>query len=287
VFLKGGLFSVSFLWLVVPMIVFNLLHGGRPFPNTVYAKYLQYGYPFSPVKVLNYLVAVFQFFTLGPLLLAPFVVLSLYRVFRDRASRLFLPVVWVVSVIGLYSVALPVLYHHGRYLMPLVPWIVILGFEGLYFAIDQFREMRLFWMVYKLALLGMVAVLWINHASTYALQVNLLRENHGADADWINAHVAPDSIVATHDIGILGYRTGREIVDLAGLITPEVIPLLHDQKALARFVSDKGASYLVVFAGYYQQVIDELDGRLVFVPDSPNLRELGYAPFEIYQIGDW
>ena len=146
--------------------------------------------------------------------------------------------------------------------MPLIPWIVILGIEGMYVAIGRFRGMRLLWKGYKLALLGMVIALWINHASTYGLQVDLLRENHFRNADWLNAHAAADAILATHDIGILGYRTEREIVDLAGLITPEVVPFLHDQKALSRFVHRKGADYLVVFAGYHDELIDNLDGRL-------------------------
>jgi hypothetical protein len=286
ILLTGGMFSVVFLLPVVPMLVFNLLHGGRLFPNTVYAKYLQYGHPWSLLKTLNYLSDVLQFFALGPLLLlAPLVVLAVCRVLRGRVCQMIFPLAWIASVVGLYSIALPSLYHHGRYLMPLIPWIVILGIEGMYVAIGRFRGMRLLWKGYKLALLGMVIALWINHASTYGLQVDLLRENHFRNADWLNAHAAADAILATHDIGILGYRTEREIVDLAGLITPEVVPFLHDQKALSRFVQREGADYLVVFAGYHDELIEELDGRLVFVPDSPRLQDLGYAPFEIYWIG--
>jgi len=52
---------------------------------------------------------------------------------------------------------------------------------------------------------AMFAVLWLNGATTYALQVRLLEEQHAAVGRWVNEHTPADAVVASHDIGLLGY----------------------------------------------------------------------------------
>lgn len=283
--LKIGTFSITLILVVFPLIIFNYIHGGKPFPNTVSAKYLQYGFPWSPIKSIYFLVDVTKFFFLGPLLLlAPFFLLMVYRVWVKKEKDLIYPLVWMGSLVGLYTFALPIIYHHGRYLMPLLPWIAIIGVEGVNIATDRFRGMRIFWPVYKLALMVMLVVLWINHAATYALQVNLLQESHVRIAEWIRNNTAPATVIATHDIGILGYMAEREIVDLVGLITPEVIPIMLNQNELADFTRQKGVEYLVVFSGYYQMLLNATGAQLVFSPDSIRLKNLGLEPFEVHQM---
>lgn len=280
-----GSYTMVLIIVISPIIVFNYKYGGKPFPNTVLAKYLQYGYPWSPIKSIRFLIEITQFFILGPLfLIAPFFALMIYRVWRDKLDDLIYPLAWMVSLVGMYSIALPIIYHHGRYLMPLIPWIAILGIEGLSITIERFRGMRLFWSVYQLALLSMVIVLWINHSTTYALQVDLLRESHMRIANWVRDNTAPDAVIATHDVGILGYMTEREIVDLAGLITPEAIPIMLDQQQLAEFSIREGSEYFIVFSGYYQELLNAVDTKLVYSPDSVRLQNLGVEPFEVHQV---
>lgn len=43
-----------------------------------------------------------------------------------------------------------------------------------------------------------------------------------AAAQWLNQRVAPQDILATHEVGYLGYYTSMKIIDLAGLTTPEI-----------------------------------------------------------------
>jgi hypothetical protein len=45
-------------------------------------------------------------------------------------------------------------------------------------------------------------------------------------AIWINVNTEPNSTVAHHEVGLLQWLSNRRIVDLLGLITPDVIPTL-------------------------------------------------------------
>jgi hypothetical protein len=61
-------------------------------------------------------------------------------------------------------------------------------------------------------------------------------------------------LVAAHDIGALGFFTGRPLLDLAGLVSPQVIPFIRDEQRLEAFLDDQGAEYLVTFPAWYRHL---------------------------------
>jgi hypothetical protein len=55
---------------------------------------------------------------------------------------------------------------------------------------------------------------------------------------WFAEHTPPDAVIAAPDIGALGYLSQRRVVDLAGLVTREMVPVLREmpqEDAIARF----------------------------------------------------
>jgi len=59
----------------------------------------------------------------------------------------------------------------------------------------------------------------------------------GAENSW-NWPPSMDAVVAAPDIGALGYLSQRRVVDLAGLVTPQMVPILErltPEDAVARF----------------------------------------------------
>ncbi len=55
---------------------------------------------------------------------------------------------------------------------------------------------------------------------------------------WFAEHTPVDAVIAAPDIGALGYLSQRRVVDLAGLVTPEMVPVLREmpqEDAIARF----------------------------------------------------
>ena len=55
---------------------------------------------------------------------------------------------------------------------------------------------------------------------------------------WFAEHTPADAVIAAPDIGALGYLSQRRVVDLAGLVTPEMVPVLREmtqEEAVARF----------------------------------------------------
>jgi hypothetical protein len=285
IILDATIFLITFSVMISPWIIFNFMYSQRPFPNTISAKFMVYGYPWTLGKSLTYLWNVLIFFLNGPLmLLIPGAGFAIHNAFRARDPRLFYPVAWFFILIGLYAVALPAIYDHGRYLMPLIPLIIIYGIEGLDHLLNRFVRARLLRSTVWLSLFSMVIILLINGASDYAFRVRLFDIVHIQVTKWININTPQEAVIATHDIGIIGYYTERQIVDLAGLVTPEIVPIMNDPKKMADYVRVKQVTYVIVYSGYYRELLNLLNGQLVFSPGAEQLREMGVEPFEVYKI---
>jgi hypothetical protein len=66
---------------------------------------------------------------------------------------------------------------------------------------------------------------------------------------WLHENTPERSVIATPDIGALGYFSRRRIVDLAGLVTPQMVPYLEreameDATANFRFAAFAQPSYI-------------------------------------------
>lgn len=275
-------FALPLVAIVIPLGLFNWRYGGRPFPNTMAAKYGQWAWPWSPLKGLQYLGSVAAYFAMGPLLLLlPFAVQAVVRAVRARDRRL-VALAWMAMLILVYAVTMPAIYHHGRYLMPLIPLVIVLGVGELrHWRTTQWTAVRrtIPWLVGI-----MFTALWLNGATTYALQVRLLEEQHAAVGHWVNENTPADAVVASHDIGLLGYWGKRRIVDLVGLVTPEAISIMHDQQALADLCRRERVSYLVVFPSFHQELIAALGMQVVYEPPGTDAlyQRLHIDPLVVY-----
>ncbi|MCX6072502.1 MAG: hypothetical protein NTU91_16895 [Chloroflexi bacterium] len=77
-----------------------------------------------------------------------------------------------------------------------------------------------------------------------------------AAAKWIASHTDSNDLIAVHDIGAVGYFSDRTLIDLAGLVSPEVIPFLRDETRLAEYLAAREADYLMTFPGWYPKLVE-------------------------------
>jgi hypothetical protein len=120
-----------------------------------------------------------------------------------------------------------------------------------------------------MTLLAFVAI----GARSYATDVSIIEGEMVSVARWLDAHAARGDLIAAHDIGAIGYFTRRPLLDLAGLVSPEVMPFLRDEARLGAFVRQRGAVYVVTFPSWYPRLTEGL-GDMVFEGNSPALEHL-------------
>jgi hypothetical protein len=153
--------------------------------------------------------------------------------------------------------------------MPAMPIFFLWGLV----AMIEFSKSKIFGRYHWLAVAGwnilagiLCVAFWLIGASTYAKDVALIESEMVASAKWVAENVPTDEIIAAHDIGALGYYDDHALIDLAGLISPEVIPIIRNEQRLAEFLDENDVSYLIAFPEFYPYLGEVADP--VFTTDG-------------------
>jgi hypothetical protein len=253
-----GLSLVALGVVLAPYLAFNLRASGEIFPNTFYAKQVEYlvSWPLT-VRFWRVLIPTLVG---AQVLLVPGVCYAAYMLIRRQQWPALLPLVWWLALLSVYAVRLPVNYHHGRYVMPTIPWLILYGVWGTTNALrprSPALAVRVISRGMPVAVALLAVLFWGRGALAYSDDVAFIEGEMVAMARWLEENTVPDTIIAVHDIGAVGYLTDRPLLDLAGLITPEVIPIMTDAERLAEWMQERGAGYAVFFPDFsstYQQL---------------------------------
>lgn len=260
-------------------LLFNLAIGGTPMPNTFYAKQAEYA-AWQNLPIIERLGQMSLQLLVGPsLVLVPGVIGWLIRSVRERSWGSLAAFIWCFGYMWLYVSRLPV-YQHGRYIMPAMPIFFLFGL----LAFAQFDKSKLFaryhW-VAQTVWRGSIAMLTFGFivlgARSYALDVAVIESEMVVTAKWVSENLPEDAVIAAHDIGALGYFDDHELIDLAGLISPEVIPFIRDEPRLAVFLHERGADYLIAFPDFYPLLTAEIEAvftsgsAITLLFDQPNM----------------
>jgi hypothetical protein len=247
--------SVAFLIALAPYLALNLQLTGGLLPDTAAAKQaenvplLAESYPERLLKMVLPLVAGAQLFLLPGAIY--FTVVQLRDVRRDRQRLLYLlPLLWASGLIALYAARLPAYYQHGRYVIPALPSIILCGLTGTVWLLERGQTSLAGRVLTRsLTVSAMLALVYFlfQGAAVYRQDVSIIDEEMVAAADWIKDNITPDELLAVHDIGAVGYFAPRPILDLAGLVSPEIIPFILDEEPLWKWLQAKGARYLMAF----------------------------------------
>jgi len=293
----GGLvarwLTCGLLWIIplIPYVLFNYSVGGRPLPTTFYAKAGYYGSDRSVGAILEYFgQALFELVGRGQvLLLLPGFLIGLYGgLLRGRAD--WRPLVWPGLLLILYAVQLPVTYQHGRYLMPLIPFLILYGVYGTAELISWLQKQKLPFLarLLPLVLAFPVAIAWFNGAQAYQFDVKLINDEQVRVGRWLHDNTPLTASVASHDIGAIGYFSGRKLVDIAGLVSPEYVPIVLNQPAILAKLRREGVSYLAIYPDWYPApYLNDLlgrEGRKVFEPPETYLAAFGKGNMAVFKL---
>jgi hypothetical protein len=269
---------IALLITVSPGLWLNWQAGGTLFPNTFYAKQSEYAVLTSSAAIWLSAIAEMLIAPLagGLCLLLPGAIawgaVRVRDVRRRAAWSMGLPLVWVFAHMAVYALRLPVHYQHGRYLIPIIPVLVIYGVAGIARLLERRTTRRRGRRVLSRVWISSIVLIVIGcvplGAAAYATDVSIIDDEMVRTAHWLTLNTAPDAVIAAHDIGAIGYFARRPLLDLAGLISPEVIPFIRDEARLLDWMRARGAQYLVTFPDWYPDLVRASNWERVFEGDS-------------------
>lgn len=91
-----------------------------------------------------------------------------------------------------------------------------------------------------------------------------INDQHVVIGKYVNEHTPPGSVIATHDIGALAYFGDRPVVDMIGLVTPELSPFCHNHGKLKRILAGRDKLSEKIIGPYTRDKSDHVDYFALF-----------------------
>jgi len=141
----------------------------------------------------------------------------------------------------------------GRYITHLSVFFTFISAYGVLFIRRRFVNKH-----FRSAIVSvfyLVLFLWfINFSHVYAQYVKNINDMQVTIGEWVALNTKEDDVVALNDVGAVKYITGRNIIDVWGLVTTEILPYIKKYPypdGMLRYILEKKPDYLIVFPSWY------------------------------------
>ncbi len=229
-----ALFSI----IIIAWLLFAYVHFGTTVPNTLQAKSTQ-GFSFAVLWFT--LFSMLKIIGATQIVLVLAAIVGLIVVVRKegwlKIKEDAFPLLWVIAL-PLFYIVMNVQVV-SRYLLPTTPFLVLYGVWGikqleLSFVLSPHRALIVLVAITGLSLAANQYVYRakvVPHTQNFTLGMNECLKPIGY---WLRSNAKEGATVLAPDIGVLGYVSGRNFYDTAGLISPPV------KKAFAGVSYDEG-----------------------------------------------
>jgi hypothetical protein len=248
------------LAVAAPVVAFSFATAGAPYPATAAAKieggligWLGGGHeplltalatrPWAFAR--EWVAWLWRTHALLPLALAPAIVLAWRRCGR--------PLGVAALALAAHPLGMALLapyrgpgFQEGRYSIHLLPLAVLVVAVGLGRPPRRYRRaVLLVWLGLALGALGPAV-------ERYAWGVQNIEAMQVRIGRWVDANTPPGARLAVNDIGAIAYVSRREVVDLMGLVTPEILPYRRQgEEGVIRFVNEVCPDYVIIFPTWF------------------------------------
>jgi arabinofuranosyltransferase len=274
-----------FLLIALPYPIFSYIHTDSFLPNTFKGQGGEFR--FIPDIVFlgetgklffkdNLIILILWFLAIGTFIKSFFVtrngVSSGETPFRrPSVERNYLLInLWVILLPVVSSVLTPNWRHHGRYLIPLIPFIIVtglhviaasfsswFGFSSQTGSLPPSRKKGLIRNGFVALMFLLTLVSTVIYGRALGWNVENINDQQVKVAVWVNHNLPEEKVLGMNDIGAIGYITKKKVVDMAGLINPEVfqfekMPEPEGNKSLLKLLRDNRVNYIIIYPNWYR-----------------------------------
>ena len=158
--------------------------------------------------------------------------------------------------------------NFGRYFFPLIPCVVLLGSLALApLPFSRLRAVAVGSRGRRLPLGALLLVVLVTPAlfglasglKRYLHTCSDVRDSNVALARWLAPRLPPDALLAVNDVGAFKYLLPNPVLDLAGLVTPEVTRRRREGAArgvgttevLVGILEERRPDFIIVFPAWF------------------------------------
>jgi hypothetical protein len=144
-------------------------------------------------------------------------------------------------------------FQEGRYSIHLVPLaLVVLAVAAASFTRGRAVALAVY--------LAVAAATLVPAADRYGWGVQNINAMQVHLGHWVDDHLPKTARLAVNDIGAIAYFSRREIIDLVGLVTPEILPYRREGEAgVMRYIALACPDYLIIFPTWFPMLASRAD----------------------------
>jgi len=222
----------------------------------------------------------------------PLMALLAFALLSERRREFVLFALFWVPVLLLYIFMFPggLDHYFYRYQHPVLPLLAVLAASGAMQLIGWGARTGIAQKAVVAAVFVIVVLTTEQHYERWRTLIYSqasfeTRTNLAAMAQELNTIVKPDETLATHDIGAVGYYAEYEVLDLVGLVNPDVLKY-QDGHRVKEYLELTKPDYLLIFPEwdyYFLHIYPGDDQRFEFLREFPggNVR---LSPYVLYRI---
>lgn len=216
--------------------------------------------------------------------------------FFSKLRSLNLIYLWVILLPLASSVFVPNWRHHGRYLMPLIPFINLISVYAILVILNKYRNKTLLNLLHKKNFL-MTLLLFFSFAYyiVYAVALGKNTDNINNQqvklAYWVKENISPNDVIAMNDIGAITFISKNRIIDMAGLVTPQILDYRKyrfedNLDSMLALLKKNDVKYLIIYDHWFEPFLKRHGQYFEFI-HSAKLEEntiCGGDEMKVYKV---
>lgn len=265
--LSNLLFSfIIFLLLIIPYPLFSYIYSGSILPNTYKGQVFDTGY----LPNITYLIETGKLFFRDNVLILILWFVSIFyfisAILKRKLDKNYLVIyLWIILLPAVSSIIASNWRHHGRYLIPIIPFINIAAVSILQIFFQKISSKFVKMQKYiKSVSVAVILLLTLNSSLMYAITLGWNVENINNQqvriANWLKSNLTDESAFGMNDIGAITFITKKKVVDMAGLVTPQVFQywsMSYEDGAnsLLKLLKENGVNYIIIYPHWYEYIM--------------------------------
>jgi hypothetical protein len=155
-------------------------------------------------------------------------------------------------------------FQSQRYFAHLTPLLIIIAFGAWPWTRSLAAHARWDWTKLPFAVQARRATAWaaasaIIMAAWAVLGVGNINDMQIRAAAWLRERTDETDLIATNDIGAIGFFTRRPVLDTIGLVEPAIVKHYLSGGTLLEYLERRRPAYVAVFPHWYPALADHAD----------------------------
>jgi hypothetical protein len=152
-------------------------------------------------------------------------------------------------------------FQEGRYSIHLLPVAMLVLAAAWTTVAERLQSRRaLLASAVGVVYLAVALVTLVPAASRYAWGVQNINAMQVHLGHWVDEHLPRTATLAVNDIGAIAYVSRRPVIDLMGLVTPEIRPYRREGEiGVLRFIAERCPDAIIIFPSWFPEIAARRD----------------------------